>query len=183
MLWRQRLLGTYFGQTSNWFLSHVKKTLVQCNCDPQLNHYSKMIAASFGAGLLVFVQLSEDWLKINAFPCESLMVLLHLKYSHRKVCLQTIWSLEAIFISLCHCLVAACLDRWILGCPCINNLQSADGVIGVFAEQWTKMAGLRPRMVFKWLSGAQSRGVRYIDISYYYDTNTNIQFHVSLWQR
>ena len=50
-----------------------------------------MIAASFGAGLLVFVQLSEDWLKINAFPCDSLMVVLHLKYSHHKMCLRTIW--------------------------------------------------------------------------------------------
>ena len=50
-----------------------------------------MIFASFGAGEPVFVQLSEDWLKINAFPCESLMVVLHLKYSHHKMCLRTIW--------------------------------------------------------------------------------------------
>ena len=82
----------------NTFWSNFKLISVACQentCPVQLrpsaNHYSKMIFVSFGAGLLVFVQLSEDWLKINAFPCESLMVVLHLKYSHHKMCLRTIW--------------------------------------------------------------------------------------------
>ena len=162
MLWRQRLLGTYFGQTSNWFLSHVKKTLVQCNCDPQL-----IITPKWSSCLL-----EQDCLFLCSYPrigwksCVSLWIpdggaSFEIQPS-QNVCSN---HLEAIFISLCHCLAATCLNRWILGCPCINNLQSADGVIGVFAEQWTKMAGLRPRMVFKWLSGTQSRGVRYIDIN------------------
>ena len=159
MLRRQRLLGTYFGHTLIWFLSPVKKTPVRCNCDPQLIITPKWSSCLLEQDCLFFAVIQG----LVENQCVSLWIpgggaSFEIQPS------QNVSSdhLEAIFISLCHSLVATCLNRWILGCPCNNNLQSADGVIGVFAEQWTKMAGLRPRMVFKWLSGPQCRGVRNI---------------------